>query len=319
MTENFHELVAAAMATPGRDHMRPVIEKELLHYDILFALSRGKLLDGLTFQGGTSLRLCYGAPRFSEDLDFAGGKDLNEGVLKDIKQCLEDYLGARYGMDVQVKEPKMGSLLQAIGSQSESFEEGDPDSISVLKWQVGITTMPSRPDLPRQRIKLEVANIPSYTRTVKALMRNYEQLPAGYSDTLINVETLDEIMADKLVLLPACDRYVRHRDIWDLRWLKQQGAKLDLDLVKSKVDDYNEDKYIEKLGQMIESLDTIIASTAFQNEMSRFIPMDVQERTLKHPQFAAFLAGEVKGLLQDVMDGFAPSSHKPTSFDSFRM
>ncbi|CDG92427.1 hypothetical protein XBP1_330002 [Xenorhabdus bovienii str. puntauvense] len=27
------------------------------------------------FQGGTSLSLCYGGNRFSEDLDFAGGKD----------------------------------------------------------------------------------------------------------------------------------------------------------------------------------------------------------------------------------------------------
>ena len=69
----FLTLVDLAMREPGRLHMRPVIEKELLHYDILFALDNADLLDKLTFQGGTSLRLCYGAPRFSEDLDFAGG------------------------------------------------------------------------------------------------------------------------------------------------------------------------------------------------------------------------------------------------------
>lgn len=33
---DFDALVAMAMAVPGRTHMRPVIEKELLHYDILF-------------------------------------------------------------------------------------------------------------------------------------------------------------------------------------------------------------------------------------------------------------------------------------------
>lgn len=43
--------------------MRPVIEKELLHYDILFTLDKAGLLSALTFQGGTSLRLCYGLPR----------------------------------------------------------------------------------------------------------------------------------------------------------------------------------------------------------------------------------------------------------------
>jgi len=70
----FHEkktltkLVDQAMKMDGHTHMRPVIEKELLHYDILFVLDKEKLLDKLTFQGGTSLRLCYGAVRFSEDL-----------------------------------------------------------------------------------------------------------------------------------------------------------------------------------------------------------------------------------------------------------
>lgn len=54
---NFNELVKLAMAEQGHQNMRPVIEKELLHADILFALDHESLLDGLTFQGGTSLRL----------------------------------------------------------------------------------------------------------------------------------------------------------------------------------------------------------------------------------------------------------------------
>ena len=59
---NFDALVGRALGAPGLTHMRPVVEKELLHYDILFSLEREDLLDQLTFQGGTSLRLCYGAP-----------------------------------------------------------------------------------------------------------------------------------------------------------------------------------------------------------------------------------------------------------------
>ncbi|WP_254693758.1 nucleotidyl transferase AbiEii/AbiGii toxin family protein [Shewanella sp. MEBiC00475] len=44
-------------------------------------IEKGGLLDKLTFQGGTSLRLCYGGNRFSEDLDFAGGKDFSSAML----------------------------------------------------------------------------------------------------------------------------------------------------------------------------------------------------------------------------------------------
>lgn len=61
--ENFNNIVDKAMQLNGRAHMRPVIEKELLHYDILFALDKKGLLDQLTFQGGTCLRLCFGALR----------------------------------------------------------------------------------------------------------------------------------------------------------------------------------------------------------------------------------------------------------------
>lgn len=35
---NFNSLVELAMKAGNRSHMRPVIEKELLHYDLLFAL-----------------------------------------------------------------------------------------------------------------------------------------------------------------------------------------------------------------------------------------------------------------------------------------
>jgi len=75
--ENFNQLVNRAMTIQGLRHMRPVVAKELLHYDMLFSLEKDGLLDDLTFQGGTSLRLCYGAPRFSEDLGLISNIRMN--------------------------------------------------------------------------------------------------------------------------------------------------------------------------------------------------------------------------------------------------
>ena len=54
----------------------PVIEKEIVHYEIIRSLGRNGLLQDITFQGGTSLRLCYGSQRYSEDLDFVAGDNL---------------------------------------------------------------------------------------------------------------------------------------------------------------------------------------------------------------------------------------------------
>jgi hypothetical protein len=51
---DFEQLTEMAMREGGRTHMRPVIQKELLHYDILYSLDTEGLLQALTFQGGTS-------------------------------------------------------------------------------------------------------------------------------------------------------------------------------------------------------------------------------------------------------------------------
>lgn len=286
--ENFNLLVERAMHDNKLAHMRPVVAKELLHYDILFSLEKDGLLDALTFQGGTSLRLCYGAPRFSEDLDFVGGRDFSSAKVQGIKKCIEKYIGERYGLEITVKEPK------------EMAVEADYADIKVDKWQVRITTAPEKKDLPKQKIKLEVANVPAYSHVPQAVKQNYDFLPDGYEDMLIMTESLDEIMADKLVSLPSCQRYVRHRDIWDLRWLKQHGAKINKEYVLAKIKDYKVEKYPEKLNDIINRLDSIVRGREFMDEMSRFIPVDVQERTLKKDKFLEFLVNEVKELLLNV-------------------
>jgi len=286
--EDFNTLVELAMKEKGYAHMRPVIEKELLHYDLLFVLDKQGLLDNLTFQGGTSLRLCYGSSRFSEDLDFAGGTHFTTTQLMDMKACIENYIASRYGLEVSVKEPP------------EMLLEQKYQDIKVNKWQIAITTSPSRKDLPKQKIKIEVCNIPAYTRVPRALHANYDFLPDGYSDVLIMTENLNEIMADKLISLVNTTRYVRHRDIWDLRWLKQRGATMDKKFILSKIQDYKITDYLAKLNNMMMRIDEIIHGDRFYHELSRFIPLDVQERTLKKEKFKDFLIYETKLLLSEL-------------------
>ena len=287
--ENFAQLVNLAMQTTNVSHMRAVIEKELLHYDILFALERGGFLDKLVFQGGTSLRLCYGGNRFSEDLDFAGGKEFNSLMLKDIKACIEKYIGERYGLEVTVKEPK------------ELKKDPKYSELKIDKWQVAVVTAPQRKDLPKQKIKLEVANIPAYTKQPLPLNVNYDFLPDGYSDTLILAESLDEVMADKIISLPATTKYVRHRDIWDLAWLQQQGAQLDIELVKNKVADYQLEQYQSMLSHLIDRLPELITSPEFIGEMKRFLDTEVFDRTLGKEKFQLYLQNTLTELFKTVL------------------
>ena len=51
--ENFAQLVNLAMQTTTVSHMRAVIDKELLHYDVLFDLECVGFLDQMVYQCGT--------------------------------------------------------------------------------------------------------------------------------------------------------------------------------------------------------------------------------------------------------------------------
>ncbi len=287
--DSFNALVEKAMQISDISTMRPVVEKELLHYDILFALDKENLLDNIVFQGGTALRLCYAGQRFSEDLDFAGGTDFQSGSLMQMKACIEDYIGHRYGLGVSVKEPK------------EMAESEDRQGVKVDKWQIRIETAPARPDIPKQMIKLEVASIPAYSAQAKPLNNNYDFLPDGYSDTLVMVESLDEIMADKLIAFPACHRYIRYRDLWDLQWLKKQGATINIDYIKNKAVDYRLEHYEQDLKEMIERLPSIIHGHDFKSQMSRFIPLSIQERTFMKDKFNVFLEHEISEMLKTIL------------------
>jgi predicted nucleotidyltransferase component of viral defense system len=266
-------------------------------------LEQKGLLNNLVFQGGTLLRLCYGGNRFSEDLDFAGGSDFSSTILADIKDCIEQYVGGRYGLTVTVKEPK-------------TLKEEDPKyaELNIDKWQISVTTAPNRKELPRQRIKIEVANIPAYTKDAVSLNANYEFLPDGYSDLLLFAESKTEVMADKLVSLPATQKYIRYRDIWDLVWLKQQGAELNVALVQQKIDDYKLTNFTVMLRERIDSIPSILAGTAFKNEMKRFIPTDVYERTLNTEKFDSYLMATILELLQGLQHGLNDPANSTPEF-----
>jgi predicted nucleotidyltransferase component of viral defense system len=300
--ENFQQLVSLAMQDPNLASMRPVIEKEIIHFDLFFVLDQEGLLNDLVFQGGTAVRLCYGGRRFSEDLDFAGGVDFSSDQLAQMKECILDYLSARYGLEVSVKEPK--SLRK-----EPAYSERNVDT-----WQIAIITSPERPDLPKQRVKLEVANVPAYTAVPQPLIRTYDFLPDGYEDLLVMTEERNEIMADKLVSLPATQKYVRHRDIWDLAYLSQEMAVVRSDLVLNKIRDYQIEDYGKKLEKTISGLPEIIRGKSFRDEMNRFLPRDVIERTLAQKKFTEFLQNRVASLLEKVRDEIDSYQSADSSF-----
>ena len=300
---DFSELVERAIAKSEMHAISPVVEKELLHYDILFTLEQEGYLKSLVFHGGTCLRLCYNAPRLSEDLDFAGGSDFDSKGMKDLASALKDHLTGKYGLEVTVRSPK------------ETRKALESATVSVDKWQVGVVTKPGRPDLKKQRIKIEIANIPTHTTDLRTLKRNYDFLPDGYDEFFLRVETMEEILADKLVAFPtALATHVRYRDIWDMAWLHRQNVLLRPDLVERKIEDYAIPDFESAMGTALARTPDIVRSSEFREALLRFLPKNIADMTLERDEYPMYLNSVASALLGRLRRELSGPEQSPDPF-----
>lgn len=153
----FDQLVNEALKTQTElAPLRVVVEKELLHHDILREMAEAGLLQNLTFMGGTCLRACYGSNRLSEDLDFTGGADFKREQLMALGNVLISHLHVKYDLKIDVSEPRR--------------ETGNVDT-----WKLKVITHPEQSHMPMQRINIDICAIPSY-EPKPMMLRNKQAL-----------------------------------------------------------------------------------------------------------------------------------------------
>ncbi len=259
--------------------LRPVVEKELLHHDILREMSEAGLLASLVFIGGTCLRACYGSVRLSEDLDFTGGRDFKRRDLAELADVLVQRLQTRYGLPVRVREPiKTGG--------------------SVSTWKLTIETRPGQKHLPAQRIHLDVCSIPSHDPR-PMMLRNLYGVDLGTSGLILQAESREEILADKVIALAFRENRTKNRDLWDIAWLTQQGIELPTGLVGLKIQDHRRDEaeFVRSVQDRIEALHARPESREdFLKEMSRFLPAATVRDTVAKEAYWTYLTGVVEDL-----------------------
>ncbi|KAF0134917.1 MAG: hypothetical protein FD145_298 [Candidatus Saganbacteria bacterium] len=218
-----------------------ILEKEALQIYILselFALPESTLL---TFQGGTCLRLVYGGVRYSEDLDFltTADNDTIFLIINNLTKALA-WLEPLFGGKFIVKKQKESSTFFRYRIHSEKENYHDSFFVSV-----------------------EFARYPAYTLNISSLHLQRE-LP-GLPLTLVRAEKPEELLADKLCAI-AGRPFCKGRDYFDLWLLKQQGIKLNSELLGKKLKDYNIPSSCLARGLELASAESI------KNEMERFLP-----------------------------------------------
>lgn len=262
-----------------------VLEKEILHHDILQVLQKEGILQQLTFIGGTSLRVCYNSSRLSEDLDFTAGLDFKVSQFEGMAAQLQTHLSNKYGLWVDVREPKLTNT-------------------DTSSWKITIDKHADRSDLPSQKMHIDVCALPSFEREFHPAIDHYG-IQSPIASLPIPVQSLNEILADKMVAFAFRQRRIKPRDVWDIMWLKQRGIMQDSTLIRRKLEvrEKSIQSYIantERHSQLVIENKTI--KLDFEREMSRFLPQDIRSNTLNNPNFWGAVGQEIMADVRQIND-----------------
>lgn len=267
-----------------------VVEKELLHHELLYVLQKEGFLNHLTFIGGTSLRLCYGSNRLSEDLDFTGGSNFSTSDFSSLSGDIQSHLQNRFGLDVNVREPVI--------------DKGDTST-----WKVTIVKNPTRPDLPSQKMHIDICRYDSFDK-VQRPARNHYEVISPIEGLPIPVQSTEEILADKLVALAFRERRIKPRDVWDMAWLKQKNVSVNASLVEKKLEmrEKTKEEFLDNL-EMRRGFILVNAATKhdFEREMSRFVPKNIRERTLDRQEFWPYVGETIAEQIDTIEAAFTNS------------
>ncbi len=251
----FHKMIDQAIINkPELSHLKIVIEKELLHHDILRIMRDHNLMQKLTFIGGTCLRACYGSSRLSEDLDFTGGHDFSREQLSHLAQILIDELQKKYGLQVFVSQPTK-------------------DTGNVDTWKIKIETRQGNKNLPTQRINIDICAIPSYEKRSMILL-NFYDIDMGTSGMIIQAQSREEIYTDKILAFTFRPNRIKYRDLWDILWLASKNIQPNLKLLTLKLHDrkLTQNLFIDAFHQRLHLINTDqTLPEEFTQEMTRFL------------------------------------------------
>ena len=179
--------------------------KEIIQEIALYALWRAKFFDVAVFQGGTSLRILHGLPRFSEDLDFmllAPDSDFEwQNYLTSLTATFEEFglkseTSSKDHMDRRIRQALIKD--NSIANQLDlSFFKGDPRQKIKIKLEIDVTPPAHSHD--------------AYT---------FLDFPLDFE---VRHQDLSSNFALKIHAL-LCRDYLKGRDWYDFSWYVAQGV-----------------------------------------------------------------------------------------------
>lgn len=190
--------------------------REIMQEVALAGLYRAGFFKEAAFYGGTCLRIFYGLPRFSEDLDFSLLNKNSEFSLSGYLPFLISEFEA-LGMEISIKEKPRN-----MNSQIESaFLKSDTEWKELVLENTSISIPTVKPTI---KIKLEVDVLPplSFQTENKLVLKPFS--------FYVNCLRIEDLFAGKMhaLLFRQWKTRVKGRDWFDLEWYIRKNVSLSL-------------------------------------------------------------------------------------------
>ena len=207
---------------PGQDlWQRHQALHEIIQQVTLAGLHRGGFFDHAAFYGGTCLRIFYGMPRFSENMDFSlleKRDDIHlEHYFRDIVE--EFHLLGREVVITQKKKANPGAVESAfLKDDTEIYDIGFRGD-KVIKVKLELDTHPP--------LKFQTEQ--------KLLMQPYSFMTRCF--------TLPNLFAGKMhaLIYRHWLKRVKGRDWYDFEWYIRRGVPLNFTHLRERVFDFNQE------------------------------------------------------------------------------
>ncbi len=210
--------------------------KEYLQYPVLDFIYNNPLYKNMIFTGGSCLRICFNAPRLSEDLDFdLGAGDYKKFKIGGLEKDLKEYFKKNFliGIKTKVQSDKRIYLkfpvLKEIGLAGKS--ESDLLYVKVE---------PSQSIFARPKIEIQPISGFGFNFIVKR-----------YSLEFLMAGKLSAIFSRQWFKGAENEINIKGRDFYDLYWYLEKKIKPDYKILKDSIGIANQTQLNKKLKERI--------------------------------------------------------------------
>ena len=228
--------------------------KEFLQYPVLNFIYNDKNYKNFIFTGGSCLRICFKAPRLSEDLDFdLCAKDYQKLNLSKMANQLKLYFKNNYLIDISVKGQtnKRIYLKFPLLKKLNLANESESDLLYVK-------IEPSKTSFKKSVI--ELSPVSSY---------GFNFIAKHYSLPFLMTGKLGAIFNREWFSGKKNEINIKGRDFYDLFWYLQKGVLPDWKSLKNSIN-ISSENFLKK--ELLKLISKNVTSQKLSYDLKNFFP-----------------------------------------------